>query len=244
MKHNGTKRGLHHYGYTCDYSAPAIPKTVTIYKDSLTGTLSFEGVDLIKPGTYTYTVKETAGSTAGVTYDASVLTLELTVFSDDKDQLYVAGYNIKNNEGEKINPDSQALGVFENKYSAGSLAVTKKVTGNLGDRNKYFDVKVTFNAPTGKSVNGEITYTVGTEELTINPTWTDGKAEASITLKHGETVTFKNIPYGVTYKVVESQADGYDNPNYDNQEGKIENALVTSTITNNKGGEVPSNRET
>ena len=141
------------------------------------------------------------------------------------------------------NANGAKSGSFNNTYSAGSLSVTKNVTGNMGDQQKEFTVKVTFTAPTGDTVREAITYVDGTETKTIAAGWT-GSKEVDITLKHGETVTFNNIPYGVTYTVVENDYTGanggYDAAGYNfSDTSKIINSdSDTVTITNNKGGTV------
>ena len=133
-------------------------------------------------------------------------------------------------------------GGFTNEYSAGSLAVKKEVTGNLGDTTKEFEVTVTFTKPTGKTISSTIRYTDGTAKTIAPSDWTNGTAEVVIYLKHDETVTFTNIPYGVTYTVEEgdytAEADGgYDAATYvfsDETNKKIDTASDTVTITNNK----------
>lgn len=186
-------------------------------------------------GIYTYTFTETDGGTAGVTYRSAPITLVVTVI-EQNGKVRVAAVHTEDECGTKS-------GTFNNEYSAGSLSVTKNVTGIMGDQQKEFTVKVTFTAPAGDTVREAITYVDGTETKTIAAGWT-GSQEATITLKHGETVTFTNIPYGVTYTVVENnytaEADGgYDEASYDNnKEGTINAASVSTTITNNKGGTV------
>ena len=190
-------------------------------------------------GIYTYTFTETDGGTAGVTYRSAPITLVVTVIEQDGKVRVAAVHTENENEGKKS-------GEFNNEYSAGSLSVTKTVTGIMGDQQKEFTVKVTFAAPTGDTVRGDITYVDGTKTKTIaaGEGWTDSK-EVFITLKHGETVTFTNIPYGVTYTVVEDDytapnAGGYDKADYTFDDGnkKIDRASENVTITNNKGGVV------
>lgn len=185
-------------------------------------------------GVYTYTFKEVDNGTAGVTYYGKDITLVVTVIEQDG-KVRVAAVHT---EGEGEAKSS----AFDNVYSAGSLSVGKTVTGILGDKKKEFDVKVTFTAPTGDAVKGDIEYVDGTETLKIAADdWTDGKVEKSITLKDGETVNFTNIPYGVEYVVSESDytGDGYDAAVYDaNKSGIIKAASVNTMITNNKGGKV------
>lgn len=189
-------------------------------------------------GIYTYTFTETDGGTAGVTYRSDAITLVVTVI-EQNGKVRVAVVHTED-EGEAKS------GEFNNEYSAGSLSVKKTVTGIMGDQQKEFTVKVTFNAPKGDTVREAITYVDGTETKTIaaGEGWT-GSKEVEITLKHDETVTFTNIPYGVTYTVVENdytaEADGgYDaaSYNFDDNNKKIDTASENVTITNNKDGDI------
>lgn len=188
-------------------------------------------------GIYTYTFTETDGGTAGVTYRSEPITLVVTVI-EQGGKVRVAAVHTEGACEAKS-------GEFNNVYSAGSLSVKKTVTGIMGDQQKEFNVKVTFNAPAGDTVHGDITYVDGTESKTIDAGegWT-GSKEVEITLKHNETVTFNNIPYGVTYEVVEEDytgdKGGYDAASYkfDDDNKKIDSASENVTITNNKGGVV------
>lgn len=187
-------------------------------------------------GIYTYTFTENDGGTAGVTYRSDAITLVVTVI-EQGGKVRVAAVHA---EGENENKSSE----FNNEYSAGSLSVKKTVTGIMGDQQKEFTVKVIFTAPAGDTVREDITYVDGNERKTIAAGWST-TAEATITLKHDETVTFTNIPYGVTYTVVENdytaEADGgYDaaSYNFDDNNKKIDSASENVTITNNKNGEI------
>ncbi len=187
-------------------------------------------------GIYTYTFTETDGGTAGVTYRSEPITLVVTVI-EQGGKVRVAAVHTEGACGAKS-------GVFNNEYSAGSLSVKKTVTGIMGDQQKEFTVKVTFTAPAGDTVRGDITYVDGNETKSIAGGWTDSK-EVDITLKHDETVTFTNIPYGVTYDVVENdytdkENGGYDAASYkfDDNNKKIDSASESVTITNNKGGNI------
>lgn len=184
-------------------------------------------------GIYTYTIKETAGTTAGVTYYGKDITLKVTVIQDTEGKVRVAAVHT---EGENEAKSDQ----FSNEYSAGSLTVAKKVTGNMGDQSKDFTVTVEFTAPEGTTVKEAISYTDGTEHKTVAVSdWKNGKATAEITLRHDESVNFTNIPYGVTYTVTESDytSDGYDAAAYEfgDDNKKIDSAEDKVTITNNKG---------
>ncbi len=189
-------------------------------------------------GIYTYTFTETDGGTAGVTYRSAPITLVVTVI-EQNGKVRVAAVHTEG-EGEAKS------GEFNNEYSAGSLSVKKTVTGIMGDKEKEFTVKVTFTAPEGGFVREAITYIDGGETKTIaaGEGWT-GSKEVEISLKHDETVTFTNIPYGVTYTVVENDYTGKDNGGYDeasynfnDENKKIDSLSDNVTITNNKGGMV------
>lgn len=187
-------------------------------------------------GIYTYTVTATPGTTAGVTYWAKPIKLVVTVI-EQNGKVRVAAIHTEDEGGQK----SDAI---TNTYSAGSLAVTKNVTGNMGDRNQYFKITVTLTGEGGKTY--AVSYPVSGGSKLVNGT--DDAAASTISigtptdfyLKHGETFTIKNLPYGVTYTVVEddyTQSDKYDAAQYgfsDNQK-KIDSDSDTVTITNNKG---------
>ena len=195
-------------------------------------------------GIYSYTINEVDTNKAGVEYLKDTLYLNVTVITNQETSaLEVAGIAVHKGkvEGEKIDE-------FENKYTAGSLKISKTVTGNLGDRTKDFEFTVTFNAPkTGDEldvVNAIITVATpeGQDPLTTPATpvaisdWTDGKATKTFTLKHGQSVTFENIPQGVTYTVEETSVEalGYTTT-ATGDEGTIANAELTAAFTNDKG---------
>lgn len=206
-------------------------------------------------GIYYYTVTEAESGNAGVTTHAGNMLLKVSVIYNNEGSLEenYAFYTAMNEKGEGKGTKNSAV---ENTYSAGSLEVKKVVTGNLGDKNKEFNVTVTFTAPAGKTVAGDISYVENHEQKTIKSSdWKASEngivAKAEIAVAHNDTITFTNIPYDVTYTVVEDDytkaADGttkdYDEAQYaavdsDTEKGtvgKIDTAKETMTITNNKG---------
>lgn len=231
-------------GVTADNAPLPTIDSVSYTAGEAGGTNAKQNITITLPeytsvGIYTYTFTENDGGTAGVTYRSDEITLVVTVI-EQNGKVRVAAVHT---EGED---QATKSGEFNNVYSAGSLSVKKTVTGIMGDQQKEFTVKVIFNAPEGDTVREAITYLDGTETKTIaaNGGWT-GSKEAEITLKHNETVTFTNIPYGVTYEVVENDYTGKDNGGYDaasydfGDTNKIINSAEdTVTITNNKGGTV------
>lgn len=204
-------------------------------------------------GIYYYTVAETKGNnTLGVTYDEKTVTLKVTVVNNKEGNgfdRYVTVYkNISKDESVKL---TEGQAAFENTYSAKSLPVAKVVTGNLGDKNKAFKVTVTLTNKTGKSMSSNISYNVGEEIKNIskddwkaNTDNTGYTATAEIELKHGQTITFTNLPFGVTYEVVEADYTnnngGYDDAKYefDNNTKTVNASSQKVTITNNKGRQI------
>ncbi len=95
----------------------------------------------------------------------------------------------------------------------GSLTVKKEVIGNNADQNKEFAFSIVFegeNAPAGEA----------------------------FLLKAGESKTFENIPYGITYTVTETDAAGYD-PVLDTARGVIVGDHTASVVFTNKAPDVP-----
>ena len=195
-------------------------------------------------GIYTYDVKEVAGSTPGVTYSNDTLKMKVTVAYDDQTQTYYTAFvtmSLVDADGD--GQTDVKTGAFENTYSAGSLAVTKTVTGNMGDRSKYFAINVTLtgeddkNYPNQYTVFGGSKLTDGTTAETTASISVDGQSR-TFYLKHGETFTIENLPYGVTYTVAEADytTEGYEEAEiiFPDQNKKIDTASETVGITNNK----------
>lgn len=184
-------------------------------------------------GIYTYTVTETDGKTAGVTYNKEKLELKATVFHDvttGTTKVHYA-FRVDANKGADI----------VNTYSAGSLHVGKHVSGNLGNKSQKFNINVTFTAPEGQTVNSTITY----GDKTITPEMMkDGSETVQISLANDDVVVFNNVPYGVTYKVQEDKYEGYKTTysntpeTEDHVEGTINAQFTIADIFNEKTGSV------
>ncbi|MCD7744589.1 MAG: hypothetical protein LUI13_04765 [Lachnospiraceae bacterium] len=192
-------------------------------------------------GVYTYEIEETNNNLAGVTYSTTKYYLVVTVtYNDSTDALEVSSYYLHAGSVSGLKTTN-----IKNYYSAGSLAVTKEVTGNLGDTEKEFTVTVTFTKATGTTVASTISYVVGTETKTIAPSAWGGNESVSveITVKDGTTITFTNIPYNVSYTIAENTYSDYDTTyvstdSTDTGTGTMSEPSETVTITNNKEGTV------
>lgn len=114
---------------------------------------------------------------------------------------------------------------FHNTYGAGttvnSVELKKTVHGNFGDLGKDFTFSVTFNKATGNQAENAgkyapIAFTVENQNRKVYEVDTDGNVTTTavaeleygktynVTLKHGETITFGNLPADVTYTMVEN----------------------------------------
>lgn len=190
-----------------------------------------------KVGVYEYTLHEVNRNNAGVTYYENNIKLVVTVIQGENGKLRIAAVHTEAANGEKSD-------TFENTYSANSLPVKKVVTGNLGDKEKLFDVTVTLKNNTGKTMASDISYTAGGKENTIKASdWDGTTVTKNIQLKNDQTITFTNLPFGVEYVVTEADYTGnnggYDAPKYEykNNDKKISVADQSVTITNNKNSD-------
>lgn len=220
---------------------PHLTITVDKYNEGAAGSADCKHDLVVTPdkpfpsvGVYTYTVTETDGKTAGVTYNKEKLELKATVFHDksSNDAIKVS-YTFRVDGSKKAD--------IVNTYSAGSLHVGKHVSGNLGNKSQKFNINVTFTAPKGQTVNSTITY----GDKTITPEMMkDGSETVQISLAAEDVVVFNNVPYGVTYRVQEDKYEGYKTTysntpeTEDHVEGTINGQFTIADIFNEKEGTV------
>ena len=174
-------------------------------------------------GVYEYTLQEVAGKTAGVAYYGELIRLVVTVINDETGNLRVAAVHTES--------DGAKSDTFANTYSAGTLNVTKTVTGNLGDKSQYFEFKVTLTGEESK--NYADSYAVSGGSYEGNPSSITIGEEATFYLKHGETLSIANLPYGVSYTVTEMAVEGYTTTK-EGDSGSITAATQTAAFTNER----------
>ncbi len=242
-------------GVTADGGCTLIAKTESAVTAGGTGSFTIGLPQYTKVGVYNYVLKEVNSSTSGVTYYGSEIYMVVTV-EDDNGVLKttIAYHNTSDTTSE-----SNKIEEIKNTYAAGTLNVTKTVAGNLGDKStdNTFSFTVTFTAKSGTTWDGTgVTESVdGTEAESITlTTSTKGSVYTyTFSLYHGQTISFGNLPDGVTYSVVENNTttstvnevevtvteSGYT-VDYDGSEtGTISSETTASTtVTNTKEGEV------
>lgn len=209
------------------------------------GTLAVTIPSLSLAGTYEWTIKETAGNTAGVTYsNAEVHVIVLVEYDNTNHALKIANTTsyIKLENGEKAK-------TFDNTFKSGSFTVAKDVEGNMANENDEFEITVTLTStkPIGTNVTLAGT-TVTPEQWTNNNdsyTYTSTMNYSEI----GGAKTFSDIPDGVTVSVVENTAaDKMNGYTFDNINNIKENNLSMNVadadnnkavvVKNTKGAEI------
>ena len=192
-------------------------------------------------GIYTYTIRQTVDSLAGVAADTTPVTLKVTVTNHtpaNESDTQLFDYTVAmRKEGSDTKLDSAT---FSNTYSGATLSVKNVVTGLYGDKNRKFDYTVTFTKEDGVDVPDNMIekFVAGVKEDSFALAWSNNTASTTFQLSDSETATFKNLPYGVSYKVEQTSVDGYTTT-ISNQEmtsgatgfEKSIESVVTNTMT-------------
>lgn len=217
---NGTETGLAVGNYSATFNIPM----------SALGLGSFNGT-----GKFAYKISEVDDHQPGVTYntDGGNLYLIVTVThktTGDKHEIVPNEYNysaaLYRTNGDVNSVDQATAGTkveakdaFHNTYGdndedkVNAVELKKIVHGNFADLGKEFTFDVIFNKGDADKAYGPIMLTnadnvsikVGKQEFSGNElaygtTYT-------VTLKHQQSVTFGNLPQGITYTMTENDKD-------------------------------------
>lgn len=159
-----------------------------------------------KVGEYEYTISEDTVSYPGVVKNDSNLTMKITVVNKTGEigggyGYYVALYR----DGKKI----EAKDAFKNTYDSKSLTLSKTVHGSLGSLAEDFSFIIKF-LPESDAVagmyKGPQVGTVGNDVSIDGKTtgdYLDLNTPYTVTLKHGKSLNFSNLPAGIKYEVYE-----------------------------------------
>lgn len=164
-----------------------------------------------KVGEYSYTITESTPAYPGVTPVHDTLTMKITVVNATGEigggyGYYVALYR-SNSDGttEKV----EAKNAFSNTYNSKNLTLSKTVHGSLGSLAENFSFIIEFE-PASDDVadmyKGPQVGTVGNDVSIKGKTtgdYLDLNTPYSVTLKHGKSLNFSNLPAGIKYKVYE-----------------------------------------
>lgn len=209
--------------------ATGLPASGTAYKENFKIKLNELNIPTGGTGIYVYKITEKDNGTPAVSYntDGGRLYLIVTVThvtdgnGNIQDGLYNYAVALRRGD-DNITAANAAKGTkvlateaFHNTYGAGnsvnSVELKKTVHGNFGDLGKYFTFNVTFNKAVDKNY-GNIAFEAekGRKVYKANDLTQTGVNELEygveyvVTLKHGETIEFGNLPADVTYTMVEN----------------------------------------
>ncbi|NLY44605.1 MAG: hypothetical protein GX053_01225 [Tissierella sp.] len=201
--------------------------TIDIVEGELLGSTNIDLPEFTQVGVYTYPISEDEGNIAGFGYDQGVYNLVITVINDPDGDGFLRVITMTDDNNVKRD-------AFKNTFSAGDLTVNKLIAGNYADPNDEFEITVTV-APIGDAVINTDTIAWNTAEVNVSGPGNDGEYTAVYTLTGGNSFTIQNLPYDVTYTVVETNSgEGYEVEYDGNEEGEIILATHTTTITNTR----------
>ncbi|RYQ09068.1 peptidase [Bifidobacterium pseudolongum subsp. globosum] len=158
--------------------------------------IPFAPLTFTQTGTFTYYVREVAGSDGTITYDGHTVEVTVTV-TDGKDGTLAA--------------TAQLVGdtTFRNASKPATLTLSKTVTGTQ-DTGRKFHFAVTLADNASRAISG----TYG------DAVFTDGKADVELTA--GTSATIGNIPAGAKYHVEETDIPaGYALQSLTNPDGTL-----------------------
>lgn len=224
------------------------PNGITVSDTTGTGTFKVKLPDYSRVGTYIYQIKEKAGDTAGMTYDTAQRWLVVHVINNLNAEgevttgltYKVAMYNADPTSMTTAQLLAAKSDGFTNTYENGKFTVEKKVKGNMADRDKVFNFRVTFTGI--DNMKGKIKAN-GTDITLDNGTY-------DFTLKHGDKCEFTNIPFGVTAtvnelhvdengnKTVIAKADGAINDSYKVSYDNYQSVIIGSKTETDTGVKV------
>lgn len=187
--------------------------------------VTFPGV-----GIYTYKITEKVPEAdkkiLGVNYDSAEKNLKITVVNGNNG-LEIGGVKLVDDNGAALGTKGKTDS-FTNTYDAGKLTISKTVTGNGRSDADEFSFTVTFENNTVKSWTNAINTTATQDTQDTN--------KYTFKLTGGQSIDFANIPYDISYTVVETPATGYSCTNHENgtATGTIGAATTTVEYINDK----------
>ena len=219
-------------------------------------TVDFSSVDFTAPGIYRYTITENdPTSQSGVEIEGnSTRTLDVYVeYTDDSATNLAVTHYVLQDGTDNPNSATKSKG-FTNTYTTYDLTLTKKVTGNQGDRDKFFRFTVEIsNAVPGTVYDvvipttdtpqqddleqGDNLSSVNSNRLTVgaaeSPS-TTGSVTGTYYLKSGQSIVIQGLTKDTKYTIEEKSysTDGYSTA-YSVEVGGKE--VVQSTTSNSTG---------
>lgn len=218
-------------------------------------TVDFSGISFPAPGVYRYNVSVQDPVASGITCDDTVLFLDVLV----NDEMGNGTLSVETYSLHADGANTKTAG-FTSEYATNNLTLEKQVTGNQGDRDKYFEFEVKIeNAVPGTQYSIGGTYDVDAgghtnPDTTVKLTANGGSVTQLFYLKNGQNVTIMGLTEDTTYTITETSYadDGYvTSHTVDGAESESMDPLTTGSkemngsdhtvvFTNHRQGTVPT----
>ena len=243
-----------------------------------TVTVDFGQVSFDEPGIYRYIVKENEiASRNDIAYDTDAAapgskTRYLDVYViDENGSLQVDAYVLHESESEiALTADNGSLHEpsrledksdgFVNRYLTQDLTFAKKVSGNQGSKDKYFEFTLhlegaqpsmtyEIDLENAEGVSGSNSATIEANTGKNNPSSltvdAEGKGTWKFYLKHGQSVRIQGLPKTTDYALTENEEDylslpGIEETNPDPVSGTVESKDLFTGFTNVRDGIIPT----
>lgn len=171
---------------------------------------------------YAFAIQEVVRSDAtddisnGIRYDTHIAIARVTVSYNHDTKKWEASVTYDNQGASAEDVAITDKAAFTN-VGAYDLTIAKKVTGEMGDRDKLFTFQIQLKESDGSTLTGEFDYTGGVMEGMAGITAPKPgtlqleNGAADFTLSHGQTITIHGLPVGTKYTITEpdAQEDGY-----------------------------------
>ncbi len=205
-------------------------KVVRETTNAADGSITFDPITYTKPGTYTYNLKEVAGTNAGMAYDSTVHTVTVVATDDGTGQIHASVTSL--------------APTFNNSYKSGvddpvMLAAEKVLEGRRLEAGQFsFHLFDENNQPVGEQVTNDVSGSIQFPALRYSQDDFNGIEPDETTGARTKTVTY-------TAREVAGSAAGYTYSQnvatytlelVDSHDGKITATLkeaVNTTFTNN-----------
>nr|WP_297864089.1 FctA domain-containing protein [uncultured Acetatifactor sp.] len=169
------------------------------------------------PRTFYYKITEKAGTEENTVYDAAVYIVEVTVSMNPETKAMSAAATVRKDGVEIVRDVPLVNGgevntqiLFTNRMTH-DLTIVKETDGEVGMQE--FKFRITIEDHDGLSVKGKRFKTIISKadgstaegaEVTFDPAGT-----AAVSVKPGEAVTIRELPYGISWEVEETDAEIY-----------------------------------
>lgn len=229
-------------------------------------TVDFNGIQFTAPGIYRYVITEAETTQDGIVNDDNT-TRTLDVFVkykvDSGRELEISNYILypgTKTDSADVAAEQKDDG-FTNTYISYDLTLAKTVTGNQGDRDKYFKFKVDITKAVKDTIYvvdladaEEFPFVNGTTQTNPNSltVGTGGTVSQVYYLKHDQSIVIRGLTEDTQYTITEESysGDGYTTSYVLDEEDSVKNNTTgaktmgtadhTVTFNNDKQGTVPT----